>query len=576
MSTRRLGAAAWLLLLAVSLWLYSLVSLRLPRQNDTLIHLRWAEQFVAALREGWLLPRWAHASIGGLGDPTFLYYQPLFYYITSAFSLAGLRAEHALLCAAMVPFLLLGLVLRFGILRAYPCRKAVLAASFVVACPALYFVAAYVGAFPWALSLPFSVLFAVESTREQPRPGRLAILLCLVCLSHLLSGLMTLASVGLARILFTSASPRGAAAHLRWGAGCALGLGLAGFFLYPAITQLHLINPDGWVQGVNYDWRRAFALPTITYFLHGFRWFTIQVPFALIALALCVLALSPAAGPADTPGKILAGRLAWIAAAALALGSELAYPLYAAIAPLRKLQFPYRFLFLALLLANLALVIQLNEGAWRHWRRPARAAALGLVLAQLAIQLHLQWDVVRRGEKLPAREVFMTGRFGQPEYIPAVRGDGWKRYLETGGFAGECARLGVACGDTVRGTHAFSTRVSSPSPAGIRLPLLAFPAWRVTVDGRPVPLRADAGTGLVRVDLGPGGHLVATSWSRMRAEVTGWWISALSGLLLAASWILERRRTSRRTAARLEADDDRPPGEPEAGNDKAAAFALER
>jgi hypothetical protein len=57
------------------------MGLRLPHQNDLLVHLQWSDQFLSALRDGVPLPRWAHASVNGLGDPTFVYYQPLFYYL---------------------------------------------------------------------------------------------------------------------------------------------------------------------------------------------------------------------------------------------------------------------------------------------------------------------------------------------------------------------------------------------------------------------------------------------------------------------------------------------------------------
>jgi hypothetical protein len=530
----RIGGVLCLLLLTLLLWSYSLLTLKLPHQNDTLVHLRWAAQFLAALREGWVMPHWASASIGGLGDPTFLYYQPLFYYISSAFSLLGLRSELALLCAAMAPFLLLGCVAYLYLLGQYRNGRALLGAAFIIASPVLYFVATTVGAFPWALSLPFCVLFVAESTRTQPRTARLAIFLCLICLSHLLSALMALSCVGLARLALVFPNNRGAVkAQLHWVAGVALGLGLAGFFLYPAVTQLHLVNPAGWVEGANFDWRRAFALPTFTFAQYGFRWFAIQLPYALIALLLCLLVVAPLAGHADTPAQVFAKRLGWVAIAALALGSELAYPLYALLEPMRKLQFPYRFVFLALLLANIALVIQLNEGAWKRWRLPVRAIGLGLILAQGAIMAHLQFGLVKYGETLPAQAAFMLGKFGQPEYIPAVRGPDWKQYLETGKFVGECTRLQIACSDTVQRTHDFSTQIATSAPVEVRLPLLAFPAWRVLVDGAPVPLLADAGTGLVRVNIPPGVHRVATTWSRMPAQTIGWWISGIAciGLL---------------------------------------------
>jgi hypothetical protein len=542
----RIGGVAWLLLLTILIWLSSLLTLRLPHQNDTLVHLQWAEQFVSALREGWWLPRWASASISGLGDPTFLYYQPLFYYISSAFALLGLRSEYALLCAAMVPFVLLGGVVYCYLLRPYRNRNALLGATFILLCPVLYFVTASVGAFPWALSLPFSVLFVAESTRTQPRPVRLAVFLSLICLSHLLSALMALLCVGLARLIFAFPKNRPViTGHLAWGGGVALGLGLAAFFIYPAITQMHLINTAGWVQGANFDWRRAFALPTFTFAQYGFRWFAIQLPFALMALVLSVMTVSHFAGPADTPGKVVAKRLGWVAIAALLLGSELAYPLYAMLSPLQKLQFPYRFVFIALLLSNIALLIQLNEGAWKAWRLPMRALAAGLVLAQCAMMAHLQWDMIKRAEKLPTRSAFMSGKFGQPEYIPAVRGPAWKQYLEAGKFAGECTRLGIGCSDTLQRTHEFSTSVSAVGPISVRLPLFAFPAWRVAVDGQPVSLAADSSTGLILVTLPAGEHRIAATWSRMPAEIVGWWLTAGAVLVLAAVMFSGRARRRR-------------------------------
>lgn len=542
----RIAGLTCLLLLTLLLWSNSLLTLRLPHQNDTLIHLRWAEQFLAALHEGWLLPRWAYASIGGLGDPTFLYYQPFFYYISSAFSLLGLGAERALLCAAMVPFLLLGCVLYLYLLRQYRHRNALLGAAFILTCPVLYFVTTSVGAFPWALSLPFSVLFVAESTRERPRLARLAILLSLICLSHLLSALMALACVGLARLFFAFPNKRTAIVdHLAWVVGVVLGLGLAGFFIYPAITQLHLVSPNGWVDGTNFDWRRAFALPTFTLAQYGFRWFAIQLPYALIALLLCILAVAPLGGIDDTPGKVLAKRIAWVAIAALALGSELAYPLYAVVGPLQKLQFPYRFVFVAMLLANIALVIQMNEGAWKRWCLPARAIALGLVLVQGAIMAHLQWGLLKHGETLPSRAAFLQGRFGQPEYIPAVRKPGWKHYLETNNFVGECARLNIVCHETLKRTHDFSVRISSSAPVELRLPIIAFPAWRVVVDAKPVPLVADQAAGLILVRLAPGEHRINVTWARMPAEVIGWWITLVTAFVLVSSLGFARWRRVR-------------------------------
>jgi hypothetical protein len=549
----RLGGSLCLLLLIGLLWAYPLASMSLAHQNDIPVHLRWAEQFLAAFREGWILPRWAYASRGGLGDPTFFYYQPLFYYFTTAFALIGVRAERALLLAAMVPYVLLGGVVYLGVLRRYPNRQALLGSMFVVACPLLYFLSTHMAAFPWSLSLPFSVLFVRESSRDEPRPQRLAVLLCLICLSHLLSGLMTLLCTGLGRLVFAFPNRRTLRSHLAWGLGVALGLGLSAFFVYPAVTQMGLITPTGWTTG-SFDWRKCFIFPTFSLLHHPLHWFAIQWPLALLALALALVGVAQRRYGALNPRQVQAQRIAVVALAAVAFGTELAYPLYAGLGAMQKLQFPYRFVFLASILGSVALVIHLCEGAWARWGRIARALVVLLVLAQLGQLAIMERNLIRDGERLLDRATFMQGVYGQPEYLPAVAGPHWDKYVAGGKLDGECQRLGIRCAPLVQKTHAQSITVDTPRAVTLRLPLFAFPAWTVTVDGHPQTMVADPDTGTVVVQLTPGHHLVAMRWTGLPAEATGrkiTWVALALLLLLTARAAVRRRVYGAGTQAEL-------------------------
>lgn len=541
-------AGALLLAFVLLLWAQSLLGLKLSRQVDILVHLRWSDQFLAALQEGWLLPRWAWASFGGLGDPTFSYYQPLFYYITSAWSLLGFTAPQALLWGALTPFVMLGLILYAAIFKHYDGKRALLAACFVVFCPVLFFLSAQMAAYPWTLSLPFSILFIRESTRDRgidgPRPARVAILLALLCLSHLLSALIALLATGVGRLVLQPPARRNLARHAGWLLGVALGLALAAFFVYPAVSQLHLINPDGWTGGANFDWRRAFAFPTFTFMQYGLRWAAIQWPFALLALGMCLLVLLARRGLEPTPGQLLARRFAIVGLAALALGSELAYPLYAALPPLQKLQFPYRFVFVAAILGSIALALHLLDGGWARWNKLLRVAALALVAGYCAQTLLLQWQLFKAGEVLPQREQYMQGMFGQPEYLPAVRGRQWKEYVENGKLIGECQRLAIACTPARNdGTHGFAATIETPRAVDVRLPIFAYPAWEVSVDGAHRPLAADPATGMTLVRLAPGKHEVALHWAGLPADTIGRTVSlaALAVVLLMLAFGRRRR-----------------------------------
>lgn len=548
-SARPLAALA-VLLFVLLLWSYPLLTAQLAAQWDVGVHLRWADQFYSAMREGWWLPRWAHASLNGLGDPTFLYYQPLFYYLTSIFALLGLPLPYWLLLGAVTIYVLSALALYRYFLRVYPPYRSALGAMFVLASPPVFFLATQMAAFPWVLSFPLSILFVAESLRERPRLARVAILIALICLSHILSAMMTLLCTGIARLIFAFPSQKTIRAHLTWGAGIALGFGLAAFYLYPALTQLSLITPGGWTNGSGYDWRRSFAFPVVTYFQYGLKWTGPQWTLAALTPIMAVLALLPLRGTVATPMTITARRLAVVALVAAALGSELAYPLYAVFTPLHKLQFPYRFLFLGSLLASIAFMIQLNEGAWSRWSKAARALAVLLFAAYFGQLAILEWKLLSGGKRLPDRAEVMTGRFGQPEYLPAVAGPGWKRYADSGKLDGECRRLDIACGELRHRTHDLSVVISTEKSVRVRLPLFAFPAWQASVDGQVQPYAVDKETGMFQVDLPAGRHQVVLRWVPLPAENIGKWISAATLCLLAAVLFIQRGFRYKDQAAR--------------------------
>lgn len=536
------GALAVCLFIGL-LWLYPAATLKLGHQNDIAVHLRWVEQFHAALQDGVLLPRWAWAAQLGLGDPSFFYYQPLFYYITSLFLWLGLGPERALVFAAAVPFLMVAVIVYRYFMARYPARAAVLGAIFVAGCPTLYFMSTHLAAFPWSLSIPFSLLFAAESIRDKPRARHLAVLLCLICLSHLLSGMMTLLCVGLARLFFVPPRPRTLPDHAAWLGGVVLGLALAAFFIYPALTQMHLINPVGWEE--NFNWRRCFALPVVNQFLVGTYWFGVQWPFSLACLGIILIVLLPRMPAPLGAGARNARRLAIVALCALALGTELAYPLYALLSPMQKLQFPYRFMFLASMLGSVALMLHLNEGAWRRWSKTVRAVAVALIALQCAQAALLQFKIVRNGERMATHEKYFSGRFGQPEYLLAVRGPGFIDYAKGGALDADCARLRIACRDVVRSSHAFAATIDTPRAISLRLPVFAFPAWQASVDGQPRAYRADKDTGVITLDLAPGVHAVQLHFGRLPAETTGYWISAAALLILLVLAVFARRRPGR-------------------------------
>lgn len=546
---RKLTGACVIAGTAVVIFLQPLLFLRMLPLHDFLIHLRWADQFYSALQEGQLLPRWAHASFSGLGDPTFFYYQPLFYYISSTFLALGITPNRAVVLAAAMPYVLTSIIAYQTVLKPHPDKWGLAGALLVVISPSFLFVSTHMGLLPWTLGVPLSIWFILESLRQRPRIAVLAILLCLVCLSHLLSALMALCCAGPSRLILNGLARRSLGTHITWGVGLTIGLGLSAFFVYPAVTQLSLINPDGWTSNRTFDWHASMMFPTFTYARFGARWMAFQWFFPVVVLAMALFVVfSPKTG-SGSRNENTAFRYAIASLVAFGLGSELAYPLYTYLSPLQKLQFPYRFLPIAAIMSAIAFVLHLNEGGWHRATRLMRNIAVLLILSYCAQAYFVQWSLYRNGKPLPERSSYMAGHFGQSEYLIAARGPHWKSFIKDGKLAGECSRLGIQCEEAPKQTHSYSAVLETSHPVLLRLPIFAFPAWGLTVDGQPQPLVPDPETGLVLIHLPPGRHIANLAWMGLPAEHTGRRITeAAFGLLLLALFVsplLERRRTQR-------------------------------
>lgn len=505
------------------LWLPETVSGRvmLPH-GDHLIQYRWWLQFDMALREGVWSPKWAHVAHGGLGEPTFLYYQPLFFYITSAFGWL-MSPAGAIRAAIWFPYTLLGAI-AFARIQAFTTLpRAVAAVIFIVTCPALFFLSTHTGAFPWVMAMPLCMLLALESCRDKPDFGKVAVWVCLVCLTHLLSGLMSLMCVGVSRLLFSFPSRRTLQGHLQWVGGIILGLSLAAFFLYPAISQQGYINPSGWTSDASLDWHRGFAFPIFSYFKYGPRWFLWQWPIPAFTLALCGLVFWITKGgersAAVARQNLLACRLATIALVGLIFSSEIAYPLFAVLPPLQKLQFPYRFVFPAMLLATFALCI-VCAACWPEIksRRWVKYSCVLVVCAQGLIVVLLHYNIVGFGKPMPDFRSVLQGKFGQIEYLTSNRSVNSDKYTDDGGLAAECSRLAAVCHIDATHSHALVVSIASEHGVSVRLPLFSFPGWRVSVDGANQKVTSDLATGLLLVRVTSGTHVIAVRWGGTPAE----------------------------------------------------------
>lgn len=550
--SRQATLLAVLAVLALAVHAISLHGFQVRDGSDVKIHARWAFQFIQALQEGTLYPRWAGYSYFGLGDPTFVYIHPLFYYAAAAINTVTHDAWRSLILLIGLTNIATAWAVFFVGRRFAPVGVAFLVAVGVSFSPYAFHLSQYQQFLPMYFATPALVLFLGAVTLSGPRRRIPATALSLALLtgSHILVAFMALLCTGMS-MLWRLASQRRAAVGsvLQHAVGVALGLGIVAIYLLPALTSQHLITPDGWHDDDTLDWRNCFLLQYWTLPPKGPRLAHLQWTIAMLTVLAWIAAawLMRRAAPAAGGRGHRAGELLVMAATALLLGSELAWPLWEHLAVLRKVQFPMRFLQPAAIAAAMALAWAAAL-AWERQRRTALAVLGGFIAASALLLAAMEYRLSK--ELVPGSSLVELNHalLGQVEMKPATAGKAWRDYVQRGGMAAECREQGLRCTPTLERTHARAWTVEAPA-AGTRplhLPLFAFPGWSYKVNGQPATLPVDADNGLPWITPAAGKTTVEAVWTGLPQERLGAGVSLAALAALLAVVALGRRQGAAR------------------------------
>lgn len=449
----------------------------------------WTSQFGAAMASGDLYPRWLPGSFEGLGSPTFYFYPPVAYWLSGGFDALGLSTSQAINMAALALMIASGVTMYLW-----------LAARGTAPLPgaALYMIAPYHlidvlvrGALAEYAAFVWLPLIALGIERLPRRRG--AVLLALswgaMIASHLPVAMLT--ALFLIAPLMAHRVWRDRAALLPGAAAGLTGTALAAFYWLPALTlQDHISASLLWDHGYL---ATAWSIWTSSFEL-----------FPCLALGLIVLAWPD--------------RSIWtVIAVVAALAAVRLIPFLWDIPLLNKAQFPWRVLCIAEFAAITALM-----SARPRW--PVLAMGGTLLLFPWLVggittagNLSKTVDYTRIARVMP----------DAPEYLPA--GFDLSRVTHPDRWTDLSATRGLPRGEAIRVTKA----------GPVTLHRAAFPIWRVTRDGRPVPsvgplIRFDATPGLYRIER-------VALWQ----ERVGLWLSLAAGLALLLGWLRPIRHLSK-------------------------------
>ncbi len=354
----------------------------------------------------------------------------------------------------------------------------------------------------------------------------------------------------------------------------ALGVGLASFYLLPAIYEQHWVNlAEVLSPGVRPQDNFVF---TATADPDHNRFNRLVSTLAIAeagTLALAIVLIlrenksrsipgTTSASPDPTISALVAtpplpsSMLSVWGALAVFLTLSVSHPIWELLPKLRFVQLPFRWL----LCLNAALAV-LVTAATRRWT--LRALALVLLTALLICAgLGNQppwWDTAADIREMADAMADGTGNEGTEEYVP------------TGADASELdktAPLISIAGDEPVAAPANILRwaatdrhfiVSANQAERLQLRLFNYPAWRVQVNGRATLTQTADVTGQMIIPIQPGVNDVRVQFETTPDRTFGAMVSGVSLCLLALAWVKMRRQptfplsTSERTSTAMPA-----------------------
>jgi hypothetical protein len=532
-----------------------------PVGHDSRLHMLWVGQFADSLAAGVLYPRWLPDVNQGLGNPTFVFYPPLLYYLAALGRVVTGSDARGLDLASAALLLLSGVAayryLRLGVGRVAAWLGAVAVMALPYRVLDLYerFAVAEAAAFAWpplALLGLVAVARAASLRAAGPPAAGVAAATTALAFTHLptlvLAGpLLALAAVWHARRTGPTAGdlvPWPLAARRAAGGWLALALGLAAaaVFLLPAFWERALVQTE-WL-----DWVARAPEHTIysTRMAHGSQMMAFNHKVgdlvswtAALAGAAALACLWPGGDTAEADSPAERGRLPILAAvvvagASYALMTGPSAPLWTHLPLLPSVQFPWR-LGVVLTLAAALLV----AGAATRLGRPAAgtgARLLGaLTVALLAFCLWLSADRI-------VENAYLGTPWAQA-IADKFEADDAAEYRPRGAPAAGIptyprARVHPGGRASVRRwapTHRV-VDVDAPAQARLEVGTFLYPGWRATLDGRPLPL-APGPDGIISAIVPPGAHRVELRFGSTPVRTLGALLS-LAATAVAAAWLV--------------------------------------
>jgi hypothetical protein len=535
--------------------------------QDFDFHLQNWMEVVAHWRHGVFYPHWAASANYLAGEPRFVFYPPL------SWMLGGLLGAVLPWTWTPVAFTLVALLGGAFSFRAMAREWMQLDSATIAAClyvlnPYLLFVVYERGAAAELLAATWMPLLVLYGLREKRSFALLALTVAAIWLTNAPAAVMGCYMLAVL-VAVAAGQQKNWELVVRSACGVALGLGLAGFWLIPAIYE------QRWVE----IGRAVGPLMRVEdSFLFGYvklagvsadeRFDTIYHNQVLHAVSWIVVALMVGVSVAAWFGRRRRGAvwtpLVVVGAGVCALQLRWSDLVWRLAPELKYLQFPWRWMMVLGLVFAALVGIAIRQEQTTRRAVAARGLVLLLVSGGMAVLASiLFWQPCDEEDNVSAQiaTFHATGFEGTDEYtpqgadngeiqqgLPAVRllktpdaeeaSDGGDPPWTADGAQEVPGNVKIERWDAER----MTASVSATGPGYAVLRLMDYPAWRVTLNESQTEERPHRIDGLIVIPVRPGANRVDVRWRVTRDQWVGYGVSlAALAITLTFGWKGRRR-----------------------------------
>lgn len=547
------GARAWMIVGCVSF--ATALAILIPffwlgtaSGHDISFHISSWFDAASQWKEGILFPRWTEWANYGFGEPRFIFYPPLSWMLGaglgSIFPWTWIPALFVLVVQTFAGMSAFGLLRR----TAGSFRAALFGAAAYAANPYALLVIYLRSDFAELLATAFFPLLFLaalqlggmleDNRRQRKTVAQFGLLFAAVWLSNAPAGV--LASYSLALLfLWAAVRQKSVQPALRGASGIALGLGLAAFYIAPAAYEQRWVNIGGALAG-GLTPRENFLFAATTDAEHDA--FNRIASYVALLLIVCIFGGALAVWrKSRTADKAFQAMLV-LGVVAIVMMVRVTDPLWTLLPKLRFVQFPWRLMtVLAVVFAFLIATVSRRAMVFSWIALLLIATLTGAYLVK-----HTWWDTEDVNTVKEAMDS-KVGFEGTDEYDPlgddhtdVPQNQPETKVIVEKGEPEPAQKLEFRILRWTAEERVVTMKLAAP--ARIRLKLLQYPAWVVSVNGKAVPLHRTVSYDAVVVAVPSGESRIEARFTRTLDRTIGGCISLVAGLAAGMLlWTSKRR-----------------------------------